>query len=162
MRGRRGGVREPLEHSVLKERPHTGHHEAKVRGWCWRAGPFREEESRALSEPANPAETAELGVTGGLPAQQNNTQPSQEATLRALGAHKGPGRYGPCTPGPHALAGGTDHARVAAAPGKDSHTATCSSGQINSYMVTPTAEGMPRRGAADVGWGRSWHVLQRR
>lgn len=162
MRGR-GVLENPWNTLFLRARPHTGHHEAKVRGRCWRrAGPFREEESWALSEPANPSETAQLGVTGGLPAQQNTAQPSREATLRALGGHKGPGKYGPSNPGIRGLTGGADHAYVAAGPGKDSHTAACPSGQFNSYIVTPTAEGMPRRGAADVGRGRSWHALQRR
>lgn len=63
----------------------------------------------------------------------------------------GAGRHGHGPPGTHGLAGGADHARAAAAPGTDSHIATGPPGQINSYVVTPAAEGMLRRGAAGVG-----------
>lgn len=79
---RKGGLENPRNTLSLRERPHTGHHEAKVKGWCWRrAGPFREEESLALSEPANPSETPGLGVTRGLPAQQSShlAQPRSHA-----------------------------------------------------------------------------------
>lgn len=159
----KGPLENPRNTLSLRERPHTGHHEAKVKGWCWRrVGPFRGEESLALSEPANPSETPGLGVTRGLPAQQSSHPASREATLQTFGGHKGPRSHGPCTPGTHSLAGGTDHARVAAVLAKDCHAGTHPPGQINSYIVTLTAEGMLRRGAADVGRGGSWHALQRR
>lgn len=135
-----------------------------MKGWCWRrAGPFRGEESLALSEPANPSETPGLGASPeAFPPSRAATQPSLEAMLQTFGGHKGPRRHGPCTPGTDSLAGGTDNARVAAVLAKDSHAGTRPPGQIHFYIVTPTAEGMLRRGAADVGRGGSWHALQRR
>lgn len=68
--------------------PHAGPQEAEVRGCSGRrAGPFREEESPSLSEPANPSETslARRHQRPSRPAPSAaGAQPSGKDTRRAL------------------------------------------------------------------------------
>lgn len=134
------------------------------------ASSLREEEPRPYlsSKPETHGE-AWRGVTRAFLPSRTATLPSQEATRRDLGDTKALEAW-PLHPCTQDLAGGTDHVCVAAVPGTDSHSATCPTGQINSYTVTPTArgcrgdgeEGMRRKGAAGVGRGGSWHAFPRR
>ena len=106
---RGGGIGQRLEQSL----PHRGacclhasHREAEVRGWCWtRAVSFREEDSPALSELANPSEKTSWVRRHWRPPFTQES--SHSAQLRSLLRGWGPQWPGSVAPAPrHSRSGG--------------------------------------------------------
>lgn len=81
---------------------HTSHREAGVRGWCWtRAVSFREEDSPASSELANPSEKTSWVRRHWRPLFTQES--SHSAQLRSLLRGWGPQWPGSVAPAPLAL-----------------------------------------------------------